>query len=198
MGDSCLRGANSNARESRLAQRHTSTCKRTKSTGLSISAHELSLAIQAFGNLNSEALGTFTHDLPPTIKASKVLSEDHSFCKRPKPRTQTPFFVNGSILMRQARPGKIDCQPSCEGSCLMDANSNAWDSRLAQRHTSTCKRTKSTRSSISAHELSLVIQALGFRAYGLPLTRGFNIHEQGSSHQKAAGPCWEPAASSGA
>ena len=85
-------GANSNAWDSRLAQRHTSTCKRTKSTESSISAHELSLVIQAFGNLNSVALGTFMHDSPPTIKASRVLSEDHSFCKRLKPRTQAPLF----------------------------------------------------------------------------------------------------------
>ena len=191
MGDSYLMGANSNAWDSCLAQRHTSTCKRTKSTGLSISAHELSLAIQAFGNLNSVALDTSTHDSSSTIKASKVLSEDHSFCKRLKPCTQAPLFVNGSIPMRQARPGKIDCQPSREGSCLMDANSNAWDSCLAQRCTSTCKRAKSNGSSISAHELSLVMQALGFRAHGLPLTRGSNFHGQGSSHKKAAGPCWE-------
>lgn len=171
-----------------LAQRHTSTCKRTKSTGLCISAHELSRVIQTFGNLNSVALGTFTHDSPPTIKASKVLSEDHSFCKRLKPCTQAPLFVNGSIPMRQARPGKIDCQPSREGSYLMDENSNAWESRLAQRHTSTCKRTKSTGLSISAHELSLAIQAFGFRAYGLPLTRGSNFYVQDSSHQKSRRP----------
>ena len=184
MGDSYLMGANSNAWDSCLAQRCTSTCKRTKSNGSSISARELSLLIQAVGNLNSVALGTFTHGSPPTIKVSKVLPEDHSFCKRLKPCTRAPLFVNGSIPMRQARPGKIDCQPSREGSCLMDANSNARESRLAQRHTSTCKRTKSTGLSISAHELSLVMQALGFRAHGLPSTRGSNFHVRDSSHQK--------------
>ena len=192
-------GANSNAWDSCLAQRCTSTYRRTKSNGSSISAHELSLVVQAFENLNSEALDTFTHDSPPTIKASKVLPEDHSFCKRLKPRTRAPLFVNGSILMRQARPGKIDCQPSREGSYLMGANSNAWDSCLAQRHTFTCKRAKSNGSSIFAHELSLVIQAFGFRAHGLPLTRGSSFHVQGSSHQKRPqAPCWEPAALSGA
>lgn len=126
-------GANSNAWDSRLAQRHTSTCKRAKSTESSVSAHELSLVMQALGNLNSVALDTFTHESPPTIKASKVLSEDHSFCKRLKPRTRAPLFVNGSIPMRQARPGKIDCQPSREGSCLVRRPLRCGDERSSKK-----------------------------------------------------------------
>ena len=126
-------GANSNAWDSRLAQRHTSTCKRAKSTESSISAHELSLVVQAFENLNSEALGTFTHDSPPTIKVSKVLSEDHSFCKMLKPRTRAPLFVKGSIPMCQARPGKIDCQPSREGSCLGRRPLRCGDERSSKK-----------------------------------------------------------------
>ena len=126
-------GANSNAWDSCLAQRCTSTCKRTKSNGSSISARELSLLIQAFGNLNSVALGTFTHGSPPTIKVSKVLPEDHSFCKRLKPCTRAPLFVNGSIPMRQARPGKIDCQPSREGSCLVRRPLRCGDERSSKR-----------------------------------------------------------------
>ena len=74
-----------NAWDSCLAQRHTSTCKRTKCTESSISAHELSPVIQAFGNLNSVALDTFAHDSPPTVKAFKILSEEHSFCERLNP-----------------------------------------------------------------------------------------------------------------
>ena len=126
-------GANYNAWDSRLAQRHTSTCKRAKSTESSISAHELSPVIQAFGNLNSEALGTFTHDSPPTIKASKALSEDHPFCKRLKPRTRAPLFVNGSIPMFQTRLSKIDCQPSREGSCLVRRPLQCGDERSSKR-----------------------------------------------------------------
>ena len=102
MGDSYLMGANSNAWDSCLAQRCTSTYRRTKPTGSSISAHELSLVVQAFENLNSEALDTFTHDSPPTIKASKVLPEDHSFCKRLKPRTQAP--LSGSSFRKRFNP----------------------------------------------------------------------------------------------
>ena len=116
-----------------MAQRCTSTCKRAKFNGSSIFAHELSLVIQALGNLNSEALGTFTRDSPSTIKASKVLPEDHSFCKRFRPLAQASLFVNGSIPMRQVRPGKIDCQPAREGSCLVRRPLRCGDERLSKR-----------------------------------------------------------------
>ena len=170
MGDSYLMGANSNAWDSCLAQRCTSTCKRTKSNGSSISAHELSLVIQAFGNLNSVALGTFTHGSPPTIKVSKVLPEDHSFCKRLKPCTRAPLFVNGSIPMRQARPGKIDCQPSREGSCLVRRPLRCGDERSSKGlQTRPRSRWRGRGTSVATHPI-----------------------------KKATGPCWEPAASSGA
>ena len=156
-------GANSNAWDSCLAQRCTSTCKRAKSNGSSISAHELSLVIQAFGNLNSVALGTFTHDSPSTIKAFKVLSEDHSFCKRLKPRTPAPLFVNGSIPMRQTRPGKIVCQPSREGSCLRGHQLQCGDERSSKRsQTRSRSRWREHGTGVATHPI-----------------------------KKAAGPCWE-------
>ena len=163
MGDSYLMGTNSNAWDSCLAQRRTPTCKRTKSNGSSISAHELSLVIQAFGNLNSVALSTFTHDSPSTTKALKVLSEDHSFCKRFRPLTQASLFINGSIPMRQARPGKIDCQPSREGSCLVRRPLRCGDERLSKRpQTRSRSRWREHGTGVATHPI-----------------------------KKAAGPCWE-------
>lgn len=193
MGDSYLMGANSNAWNSCLAQRHTSTCKRAKSTGLSISAHELSLVVQAFENLNSEALGTFTHDSPSTIKVSKVLSEDHSFCKMLKPRTRAPLFVNGSILMRQARPGKIDWQPSREGSCLVRRQLQCGDERsskrLQTRPRSRCVGATPARD--SSHQKG---RRLGRGRAGVGAAPAWRLIPS----KKPQAPCWEPAASSGA
>ena len=193
MGDPCLRGANSNAWDSRLAQRHTSTCKRTKSTGLSISAHELSLVMQALGNLNSVALDTFTHESPPTIKASKVLSEDHSFCKRLKPRTRAPLFVNGSIPMRQARPGKIDCQPSREGSCLVRRPLRCGDERSSK------KVADSATVALRGRDTSAgLIPSKRLQTRPRSRWRGRSTGVVTHPIKKAAGPRWEPAALSGA
>lgn len=195
MGDSYLMGTNSNAWDSCLAQRCTSTCKRAKFNESSIFAHEFSLVIQALGNLNSEALGTFTRDSPSTIKASKVLPEDHSFCKRFRPLAQASLFVNGSIPMRQARPGKIDCQPSREGSCLVRHQLQCGDERsskrLQTRPRSRWRGSGTGRRGDSSHQKG---RRLGRGRVGVGTAPAWRVIPL----KRPQAPCWEPAALSGA
>lgn len=173
MGDPCLMGANSNAWDSRLAQRHTSTCKRAKSTESSISAHELSLVMQALGNLNSVELDTFTHESPSTIKASKVLSEDHSFCKRLKPCTRTLLFVKGSIPMCQAAPG------------------SSWQNRLP----AVTRRFMPGEAPAAVRGRAFIKKVADSATVAL---RGRDTSAGFIPSKKPQAPRWEPAASSGA